>query len=561
MERINGIDRDKHRRSASVSRPLGRNGRFGNRPYVPFVLFAALATLHTWPLASDPAHLSRLDNDDTAFNTWVVAWVAHQLPRDPAHLFDAPIFFPAPDALAFSEHMVVPAIMGAPLQWAGVSPVLVYNLLVWLGFALSGFAMAVVLERWTGSAVAGIVAGCLYSFNAHQLVRFAHLQALHLEFFPIALAAFDRLLMGGGARAAALLAAMFVLQALCSNYTMVFISVALVVALLVRPEPWRPTSGRLWGQLVAAGIVALMLLVPFLLPYYRVRTEQGLVRTIDDVRLYSAGWLDYLVTAGRLHFTLWSHHFFANRTALFPGITATLLALAAIGSGVAWRDRRARMALAFGIVGFALSFGANLPAYETLHTYLPLLQGIRAAARWGTLFLMAVAILAGFAMARLEARYRARSWWAALAIGIIGLVTVEALRAPLNLVRFNGIASVHRRLDQDSVTAMVVFPFYGGVQFNGNARYLLDQTRHWRPMINGYSSFAPESFFQRAARLQSFPAPETIQELRSIHVSHVVLHRAPLEAAFGAQAIASLRAHPDLEFVVEQDGVIIYRIR
>ena len=154
-----------------------------------------------------------------------------------------------------------------------------------------------------------------------------------------------------------------------------------------------------------------------------------------------------------------------------------------------------------------------------------------------------------------------RSWWIALAIGIVGLVTVEALRAPLNLVRFDGIPSVHRRLDQDAVTGIVVFPLYGGVQFNGNGRYLLDQTRHWRPMVNGYSSFAPESFFQRAQRLQAFPAPETIAELRSIRVSHVVLHRAPLEAAFGAQALAALRAHPDLEFVVEQDGVIIYRIR
>jgi hypothetical protein len=219
------------------------------------------------------------------------------------------------------------------------------------------------------------------------------------------------------------------------------------------------------------------------------------------------------------------------------------------------------MALAFGVAGFAFSFGANLPGYETLHTYIPLFQGIRAAARWGTLFLIAIAILAGFTMASLEARYRARSWWAAFAIGVIGLITVEALRAPLNLVRFNGIAAVHRRLAQDSVTGIVVFPLYGGVHFNGNARYLLDQTRHWRPMINGYSSFAPESFFQRAARLQSFPAPDTIQELRSIHVSHVVLHRAPLEEAFGAQALASLRSHPDLEFVLEQDGVIIYRIR
>jgi hypothetical protein len=532
-----------------------------NRRLAQLALFAALATLHTWPLARDPAHLSRLDNDDTAFNTWVVAWVAHQLPRDPAHLFSAPIFHPAPDALAFSEHMVVPAIIGAPLQWAGLSPVLVYNLLVWAGFALSGFAMAVTMERWTGSAFAGIVAGCLYSFNAHQLVRFAHLQALHMQFFPIALAAFDRVLAGAGARAAALLAAMFVLQALCSNYTMVFTSTALIVALFVRPEPWRLSSARLWGHLALAGVVSIVILIPFLLPYYRVRTEQGLVRTIDDVRIYSAGWLDYLVTAGRLHYSLWSHTVFANRTALFPGFTATGLAMVAVASGIAWRDRRARMALAFGAVGFALSFGASLPGYEVMHAYIPLLQGVRAAARWGTLFLIAIAILAGFAAARLEARWNTRSWWMALAIGIVGLVTVEALRAPLNLVRFDGIPSVHRRLDQEAVTGIVVFPFYGGVQFNGNGRYLLDQTRHWRPMVNGYSSFAPESFFQRAQRLQAFPAPETIAELRSIRVSHVVLHRAPLEAAFGAQALASLRAHPDLEFVVEQDGVIIYRIR
>ena len=219
------------------------------------------------------------------------------------------------------------------------------------------------------------------------------------------------------------------------------------------------------------------------------------------------------------------------------------------------------MALAFGLVGFALSFGAGLPGYRILHEQIPLLQGVRAAARWGTLVLIAIAILAGFAVARIEARYRTRSWWAALALGILGLVTVEAMRAPLNLVRFDRIASVHRRLAQESVTGIVVFPLYGGVQFNGNARYLLDQTRHWRPMVNGYSSFAPESFFQRAARLQSFPGPEAIQELRTIHVSHVVLHRAPLEAAFGAAAIAGLRAHPDLEFVLEQDGVIIYRIR
>ena len=527
----------------------------------PFALFAVLATLHTWPLARDPAHLSRLDNDDTAFNTWVVAWVAHRLPRDPAHLFDAPIFYPARDALAFSEHMVVPATLGAPLQWAGLSPVLVYNILVWTGFALSGWAMAVVIRRWTGSGFAGILSGCLYAFNAHQLTRFAHLQALHLEFFPFVLAAFDRVLTGATTRTAVLLAAVFVLQALCSNYTMVFMTVALVAAMAVRSEPWRATSSALWRQLAVAGALAAVVLIPFLLPYSRVRSEQGLVRTIEDVRLYSAGWLDYLVTAGRLHFNAWSHRVFENRTALFPGVTAMVLGAGAVVSGVAWNDRRARMALAFGAAGLTLSFGAALPGYRLLHEHIPLFQGIRAAARWGTLFLTGVAILAGFAAAALETRWRARWWWTALAVGLVGLVTLEALRAPLSLVRFNGIAGVHRLLDQQDVKAIVVYPLYGAEQFPRNARYLLDQTRHWKPMVNGYSSFAPETFFERAARLRSFPNPEAIAELRSIGVSHVVLHRVLLEETWGAELLNGLRAHPDLEFIVEQDGVVIYRIR
>lgn len=530
------------------------------------VLFGGLATLHTWPMPSDPAHLTRLDNDDTAFNTWVIAWVAHQVPREPLRLFAAPIFHPAPDALAFSEHMVVQGILSMPLQWI-TTPVAAYNVMVWLGFALSGWAMALVIRAWTGSIAAAVVAGCLYAFNAHLLTRYSHLQALHMQFFPVALYGLDRLLRAttsAGDRApvappALLLGVGFVLQALCSNYTMVMMTVALGVGFVVRPEAWRP-SRRLWFALVATAIVSAAVLVPFLLPYARVRAEQGLIRTLDEVRMYSAGPQDYLVTAGRLHYAWWSHRFFEGRTALFPGVVGVLLAAVAVCGGVAWRDTRARMALAFGVVGVALSFGANLPGYEWLQQ-IPLLQGIRAASRWGGLFLIAVAILAGYGVAMLERRLAHRSWWPALALALIGGVTIEALRAPLGMERFDRIPSVHARLAQDDVKAIVVFPLYGGHNFNRNAEYMLHQTRHWKPMLNAYSSFAPRSFYETAARLQSFPDAAAIAELERQGFTHVVLHRGPLERDFGREAVDGLRAHPDLAFVLERDGVIIYRVR
>ena len=529
------------------------------------VAFAALATLHTWPMPSDPAHLTRLDNDDTAFNSWVIAWVAHQIGHDPMALFQAPIFYPARDALAFSEHMLVQGITSAPLHWAGLSPVLVYNLMVWAGLALSGFAMALLIRSWTDSTAAAVVSGCLYAFNAHLLTRYPHLQALHLQFLPIVLYAFDRLLResrdrGRGSRMAGLMGGAFVIQALCSNYTMVMMTLALIVAFAVRPEPWR-AGPRLWIMLMLTGAAVALVLLPFLLPYSRVRAEQGLVRTIDDVRIYSAGWTDYLATAGRIHYAWWSHRFFDARTALFPGALGMLLTLVAVARGVAWTDRRARMALAFGVVGFALSFGASLPGYEWLQTHIPLFQGIRAAARWGLLFLIAVAILAGYGVAILEARWRQHFWWPALAVTLVGIVTLEALRAPLPMEHYEGIPAVHDKIAREDVRAIVVFPLYGGGNFNLNAEYMLHQTRHWKPMLNAYSSFAPASFHAMAQRLQSFPDETALEELRAHGFTHVVLHRAPLEHDYGAVAVDALRAHPDLELVFEEDGVILYRVR
>src|SRR6187549_47271 len=158
-----------------------------------------LATMHTFPLVLDPGRYSRNDNADTQLNEWILAWIQHQLPRDPLHLFEANIFYPAHDALAFSEPLIVPALIGAPLAWAGASPVLVYNLVVIAGLALTAFAMFVLVETWTGSFLAGLAAGSLFAFNTHTLTRFAHVQGLHIYGLPLALLAIDRLVRGGSA--------------------------------------------------------------------------------------------------------------------------------------------------------------------------------------------------------------------------------------------------------------------------------------------------------------------------------------------------------------------------
>ena len=506
-----------------------------------------MAVLHSWPLASDPAHLARLDNHDAEILTWTVAWVAHVLPSDPLNLFEAPIFYPEHHSLAFGEHLVVPSVMGAPLIWGGASPVLAYNILIIAGLALSGWAMYLLMRRWTGSEWAGIISGLLYAFNAHVLTRFVHLQAQHVEFFPLVLYALDRVIVDGGRRDVLLLAAGFVLQSLCSNYLLVFMTYALVVSVAGR---WKELQ---WQPLLLAGVISIVILAPFLWPYFQVNRDYGLARSAEVVTQYNAGWRDYLATGGRMHFAWWSHRLYEGRTALFPGFTALALAAMAVFSGKGPRDPRVRMAMAIGVLGVAMSLGTSLPGYRLLHEFLPLLNGLRNVARWGWLALAAIAVLAGFGIAALEGR----RWGRGVMIAIALLVTMESIRTPVGYTPFNGIPRIYDRMSAESRVVLAEFPFYSGASVSLNGPYMLANTRYFKPLLNGYSSFHPESFEARGRVLSGFPNAAALAELRAVKVTHVTVHTGRMDAA----ALKAIDAVPDLELVAEEDGIRLYRLK
>ena len=518
-------------------------------------LFVVLAIVHTWPLAADPGRHSRNDSGDTVHHEWILAWVAHQLVHDPLHLFDANVFYPERNTLAYSDHLLVQALMAAPMLWSGASPVLAYNLVLMAGLALTGWTTSLVVARWTDNWVAGILSGSLMAFNAFTLTRFAEIQDQHLEFFPLALWAVDRLLTTPRIRGAVHLAGWFVLQALTCGYLLVFTSVSLVAAVMARPAEWigrrcRRTAGLL---LVSAGI-AVLALTPFLLPYLRLSREHGFTRPVAEVLHFSARITDYLATGGRLHFNLWSHRFF-DGDALFPGLIASGLVMAAVVSGRVWNDRRSRMAVAFGLVAFAMSFGPALPVYGALSSVFPVMAGVRGAVRFGQLFLAGVAILAGFGLDHLQQRVRR----GAIAIGVVLLLGahLEALRAPLRYRAFDGIPQIFDSLRTSDREVIVCFPFPRRHEAFENVDCMLGSTRFWHPLVNGYSSFIPESYNRASAALEAFPLGTAIQYLRQIGVTKVIVFTDKVSAP----RLAYIGAHPELSLWKADKSVRIYLLK
>jgi hypothetical protein len=349
-----------------------------------------------------------------------------------------------------------------------------------------------------------------------------------------------------------LLAAMCVLQALTSNYLLVMTAIAMAVAAAVRPEIGRVPQLRM---VAAAGVVAGLLLAPFLYPYWLAHTQQGLGRTFDDVVMYSATWRDWLATGATLHYRAWSHQWFGAPSALFPGITVVLLSGASIGTGLAFRDSRARMALAIGIVGLALSFGANLPGYHVLFDVVPILKGIRVVSRFGWMTLFALPILMGFALASLRARRSANT---ATAIAVVAglLVTVESIRAPMGFTHYEGIPRIYDRVAQldDVVLAEVPFPPREAIQDNGPS--VLYSAWHLKPLLNGYSGFTPASYTMHFQVMQGFPTADSINSLRALGVTHVLIHKRRVPAALVAQAAGAT----GVTLVADEGDQVLYSL-
>ena len=535
---------------------------------VPLLLVIALAVIHTWPLALAPGVHSRNDNGDAELNAWILAWVEHTLPRDPMHLFQANIFYPARDVLAFSEPLIVPAILGAPVAWLGGSPVLVYNVMVIGGFAFSALAGYVLMLRWTRDRMASLLAGTTFAFNTHTLTRLAHVQGLHLYGLPMALLATDRIITEGRARQGIWLAVWMIVLAYTSGYLLVFASIAVAIAMLVRMREWLPRWRAVLTSLAVATGLAALAILPLWIPYQRAATEQGMVRSLEAVAEYSATPKGYLAAAGTIHISTWSGRFFKNPVdSFFPGVVLIVLSLTAVvlalGGGAndehTLTRRRVLMLIVIGAAGVLLSFGTATPVYGWIYTIFPPMHGLRAAARFGNLFLLAMSVLAGFGLAQLRRRMPSLAA-ATIGIAAIVLANAEALRAPFEYRPFTGIPRLYALLEDQPHVVLAEVPFYPRQAVFENAEYVLNSTAHWRPLMNGYSGYTPASYVDYANVFWYFPRDYAIDAMKRAGVTHVMVH----SDRFGNEAadvIRQLDARKDFELLgTGARGLRLYRL-
>jgi hypothetical protein len=526
-------------------------------------LFTLLTVVMTWPQALYFSSRAT-PHQDVYFNMWRLRWFAHALVTPSAHLFDANIFYPEPRTLALSDAMLVEGIVAAPLVWAGLTPVLVHNLLLFGAMAGSGVAMFALARHLTGSRAAGVIAGIIFSFAPYRFEHVMHMEMQWAMWSPLAFLALHRTLDTGKWTYALATGACIALQMLSSIYYGIFLaSLVAIGGLLLLPRDRKVPIVRAILPLVGGAALAISVSSLYAIPYMRVHDRVG-DRPAAEVAAFSARPSSYLAaTPNNWLYGRASASRGGPERRLFPGVIPVVLAI--VGLLLRAPSRRAIVYLLLLVAAFETSLGLGGYSYTFLYDHVSVFRGLRASARLGIFVLMFLGVLAAYgyqALAEGRTKGTRAALAAALALGLLVEYHVQMVLAPYA----NVAPPVYRILAHQPPGVVAEFPVPRADSLPGDeAEYAYMSTFHWFPLVNGYSGVYPPSYLSRLGRLQSFPDERAMNQLRHDNVAYVIVHGSSYpEPAFGelrarinaAAALAELGSFDDAE-----GHAVLYHVR
>jgi hypothetical protein len=493
--------------------------------------FVALTLVNTWQVAGDPN--GRIgQHGDAFFSVWRVAWVAHQLRADPVHLFDGNIFYPEPRTLAYSDAMLLPSAVLAPLHWAGASPLAVYNLFLLSTFVLNALAAYVLVHRLVGSYAAAVLAGVIFGFSPYRFEHFDHLEMQLSFWIPLAVLAWHRAVEQQTTRACLVVAALVAAQVLSCIYYAVFLITSLGTITVL----W------FWRTPMKAVRAGTLMLLPAIVVFAIYSLPPG------EIAGYSATLTDFLSAPATNRLYGWTERFGANERHLFPGLVAVSLLIVGLWPPL---DRRRAVHAAALALAFQLALGSNGWIYDLLYAWVLPYRGLRVPARADILIVLGTAVLAGYGMSRLAARMgRWRGVPAVLAL-VVTLASLEYLSKPALQVVNRRVSTWYLMLR--TMPDVVVFEWPVTVPWRMwnmvDVTYMYRSTLHWRPLLNGYSGFYPQSYIRLLIRMRSFPDTGSIAYLQRLGATVLVLHELPEAPRLYERALERLARDPKIQVI------------
>ena len=502
--------------------------------------FMAIAT---WPQVAQPYAVS--DPGDPLFSVWRLMWVTHEFVRNPLNIFNANQFYPEPRTLTFSDPVLTPALLFAPLEAIGVHRLVAYNVVFLSGGVFSGVAMFYLARALTGRRDAAWIGAAIFTMHPYRVEHFSHLELQMTMFMPVVLWGLHRTLDSGRMRDGLATGAAYGAQWLSALYYGTFlIPYAFVVGTclwLARGRPLRPLR-----SLAAGAVVAALMFAPVFGVFWQTRPYMG-DRPIAVVGFYSAEGPDYLKAHYRSGTYGWLSEGAKPERSLFPRVAPVVLTAVALWPPLSVTRIAYSLALAFSIEA---SFGVNRSIFRILYENVPPFGSIRVPARFSVLAGMSLAILAAFGAARLLARWpRQRGFLVAATLAVISWEAVPNIEL---FQPWREPPAIYGSLAGKPPSVLAEFPMpESGKDSMSEFSYLYFSTFHWQKLVNGQSGWLPPSYIDLLEEEQDFPSEASIAYLRQRGVEYIGVHGAFYDPKKFADVVAALDARRDVELVTK----------
>lgn len=573
--------------SASTRRAVASFAQEIFKPVVVLIFYSAVTALLLYPLSFQFAdHV--VDWGDPLENTWVLASGGRALIENPLIAYQANIFYPYANSLAFSESQTASALLALPIFFATDNPILAYNFVFLAAFILSAFntyllaydltkncagtpAITLPGEGWQrGRRVGGaLLAGIAFAFWAYKFNHLSHINLVTLQWLPLVLLSLRRTLNQDRVVFPILFAITLTLQALSSWYAalMTFLVVGFyIVYVLIRR--WGHQKWRRWMRLAVCFATALILIGILAVPYFQVSRELQFARSLDDARKLSARTLSFVSISP----SNWLYQNLLPRAigdALFPGALVLIFAAFGLRKKFRFADRVFWMftvllflTLAFGPF-FQLAPQIEFPSllYQFLYDLVPGFQATRAPARFFVVGMLGLTLLAANGFASLTKNLSPRRY-GLFAPVVLALLCVEYLAIPIRTIPIETgaqIPNVYRWLESQPGGNIIELPTrVGDVEPITRAMYF--SVYHQRAMPLGYASFIPSTqndFLQTLGTALETPSPRVPNMLREFNVRYVILNLEQEDADSYANAFAQL---PSFEIAYQDATQRVYQI-
>lgn len=573
---------------------------------VIILAFILLAMVFTRPLLTQGRDHAYKNPYDPTFQAWTLAWDARAITQNPFNLFNANIFFPNPDTLAYSDHQFVTAVMALPLLGITGNPMQTANYMLIFNFFLCEVGAYLLVVHLTRSRTAGVVAGIAFAFAPARLAHMGHLQLSAAAFIPLCLLFLHRYSEEGKPVDAVLCGLFFVLEALSTWYYAMILAFAILVFLVVRlvMKP-RAFTLRWTLSLVVVLAFAGAIILPFAMPYLRVQGGQKrFERKMGEVDLFSADVTDFAVAPAENK--LWGKTAAGLREgtnkrggqterSLFPGLVPLILGAAgaaylfAKGKGAARFDVRyyvtliaASFVMCLGSSLFIFGHRLDLPMpYELFYHLFPGFKVMRVPPRFVVLIALSLAVLSGFAVRGILSWLSKRKGKAVLSalatVLILALLLTDLMSAGLPMFEVppkEEFPAVYTWLkNQPGPTPTVELPladynqrtYAAGLQYEETwapreAWYTYFSTLHWKRIFNGYSGFIPDSYYKGVKATSDFPSQGAVDFFKKEGVEFVIVHGKLLEPARLQSVLGWAADHDDFNLLRRFGTDYLFRI-